>query len=124
MKHAVSRTNDLSFLVTDENIAYMEKHARSQNYHKVSIESTNRDPDELFSAFLGCSRSKMFDKYPLVNGFQVIPPSPLDEIYVVNIQPSIVRTVRKDGVYSAVYDLQSNATITITREAPNAQQSG
>lgn len=122
MKHQVSPKKDISFLVTDEDIAHLEKHVGNQSYRDFSIESTNRDPDELFSAFLGCSDSRMFKKVPLVNGFHVVPPSPIDEIYLVNIRPEIIKTVKEKGEYSAVYAPESNATVTIKREVPNAQQ--
>jgi hypothetical protein len=111
MKHQVSPNKDLTFFVTAEDISRITEHAGNQSYLNFAVESDDKDKEGLKGACLGCSDSKMFDPYPSVNGFQVVPPSYGDEIFFVNIRLNVIKSLP----YSAVYDRKTNATITIER---------
>jgi hypothetical protein len=116
MEFRVSPNKDLSLRVTEEEITKLDKQAGNTNYMDNAIPFV-QDADTLSGAFLGCSLSKMFEKVPWCNGFQVVLPAFNDNIYLINVNPEIVKAVTAKGEYKAKYTPQSEATLEIRRQS-------
>jgi hypothetical protein len=115
MDFKVSPGKDLSFLVSRAEIKKLEKHRRSRCYREHALTFVD-DTEEDKGAILGCSQSEMFRNTPSYNGFQVEPPGQNDNIYMVNVEPGIVRILMKRGEYKAVYNPKTEATLEIRRQ--------
>ena len=116
MEFKASPDKDLSVLITKEEIEKLDKQAENSDYMDNAIPFVG-DADEMLGAFLGCSRSRMFEKIPWCNGFQVVPPACNDNIYLINMNPEVVRNLMDKGEYKARYTPESEATLEIRRQA-------